>query len=233
MTPPLYQTVIETIIARITSGELRPGVMLASESDLGVELGVSQGTARKALSILEQRGIVRRRQGVGTFVTVHTPESALFHFFRLRKPDGSQVTPVLGEETVSRRKARQGEKAALFGSPDMVFEIARVRCIDGRRLVHEHSVVSAALFPGLSDRSPLPNALYALYQQAYSCAIVRAEEKIRACQAGARVAEALGIEAETPVLEVERIAIDLIDRAVEKRVSVYVTDGLSYGVSLS
>ena len=59
MAPPLYQVVIDTIIERIASGSLASGAMLPSETQLGAELGVSQGTARKALIELEARGLVR------------------------------------------------------------------------------------------------------------------------------------------------------------------------------
>ena len=59
----------------------------------GAELGVSQGTARKALEELERRGIIKRRQGVGSFVAVRTPENALFQFFQIAQsgwlPGGS------------------------------------------------------------------------------------------------------------------------------------------------
>ena len=76
MAPPLYQVVIDTIVERIASGVLQSGALLPSETQLGAELGVSQGTARKALMELESRGLVQRAQGRGTFVTVRTPETS-------------------------------------------------------------------------------------------------------------------------------------------------------------
>lgn len=233
MNRPLYQTVIDTIIARIAEGSLAPGAMLPSEGDLGAELGVHQGTARKALIELENRGIVQRRQGRGTFVTVHTPDKALFHFFRLRHPDGSQVTPELASETVRHRAATRAERDALHGTPDRVFEIDRVRTTDGRRTVFEVSIVSAGLFPGLDDRTPLPNTLYVLYQRAYSCVIVKAEERLSAGTGPAHVTEALAIAPETPLMIAERRAIDLADRVIELRRSYYLTDGYHYDIHLS
>lgn len=229
---PLYRRIAATLIDRIATGVLRPGEMLPAEPDLGVEFGASPGTARKAVAELEQRGLVERRQGRGTFVSVRTPESALFHFFRLRDAEGRQVTPELVHETVKRRKARAAEKTVLTGAPDQVFEIDRIRALAGRACMSEVSVVPATLFPGLADRAPLPNALYALYQASYSCAIVRADERLRVGLIGAAGA-ALGVGAETPALFVERRAIDLSDRVVEFRQSAYLTDRHSYDVSLS
>jgi len=231
--PRLYQNVIDRVIDRIASGALAPGAMLPSEPMLGEEFGVSQGTARKALIELERRGIVTRHQGRGTFVTVRTPESALFHFFRLRKADGTQIIPRLESETVRKRRARSAEAGILHGTPSTVIEILRVRSIEGAKVVFECSVMPAELFPGLVERAPLPNTLYALFQQAYSCAIVRAEERLGATTAGAEVAAALEVAEGTAVLVSERRAIDLSDRVVELRRSSYLTDDLRYTITLT
>lgn len=233
MIETLYQNVVDAIIARIADGDLTPGAMLPSETDLAQEFGVSQGTVRRALTLLEQRGALKRRQGVGTFVAVRTPESALFHFFRLRDPSGARSAPELVSEEVARRPATDAERSMLYGEPSEIFEITRVRSLEGRRALFERSFVPAPLFPGLSDRGRLPNALYVLFQQSYGCVIVRADERIGARAAGDAAGAALGVDVQTPVLEIERLAFDLTDRAVERRVSICVTDPHRYEVSLS
>ena len=229
---PRYRRIAEILIARIASGELAPGEMLPAEPDLGAEFAVSPGTARKAVGVLEQRGLVERRQGRGTFVAVSTPETVLFRFFRLRDAEGRLVSPELVRETVRRRRARAAERDALTGAPEQVFEIDRIRALDGRPAMSEVSVVPATLFPGLADRTPLPNALYALYRSAYSYAIVRADERLRAGVIGDAGA-ALGVAEETPALFVDRRAVDLAGNVVELRQSAYLTDRHTYDVSLS
>ncbi len=62
---------------RISSGAWKPGEMLPSEFAIGKELGVSQGTVRKALDDLASRNVVIRRQGKGTFVAEHTEERSI------------------------------------------------------------------------------------------------------------------------------------------------------------
>lgn len=229
---PLYRRVSETILDRITCGELGPGAMLPSEPDLAAELGVSPGTARKALMALESRGILRREQGRGTFVATTTPESALFHFFRLRRADGAEVTPVLENEQTVRRDATLEEREHFGVDCDYVYEISRVRSIDGRRIVYEVINVPTALFPGLTDRTPLPNALYALYQRSYNIRISEASEKLRAVLADAADAERLDIEVGAAMIDVSRRAMDLAGRTVELRLSRYVTDDLHYALTL-
>lgn len=233
MTQPLYKFVSDTIIQRIVSGELPPGAMLPSEIDLGAELNVSQGTARKALIELEQKGIIDRRQGRGSFVTLRTPENSLFHFFRLRKPDGSQIYPKLESEVIKKRKATAEERKVLFGSPDNVFEIVRSRSYEGHPMSYEIIVVPTDIFPGLLERAPLPNTLYVLFQQAYSCAIISAEENLQASIVGKQAAELLAIDPTTPALIVRRKAIDLADRVVELRTSTYLTNEFSYAITLN
>ena len=47
----------------------QPGEQLPSEPKLASQLGVSRATLREAMRTFETRGLVRRQQGVGTFVT--------------------------------------------------------------------------------------------------------------------------------------------------------------------
>ena len=232
MSETLYQTVYNTIIQRIADGAYAPGSMLPSEFDLGGELGVSQGTARKALAELERKRIVERRQGRGTFVTLRTPENSLFHFFRLRTSDGSQVVPELESDVVTRRKATRQEAGALHGTPGEVFEIARVRSFRKKPICYETSVVPAELFPGLAERAPLPNTLYVLFQQAYSCVLMKAEDRLRAGVLGPEISGILGVDPNTPAIIGDRKGFDLLGRVIELRTSHYITDGVTYSVTL-
>ena len=222
----------EAILARIASGDLGPGAMLPSEFELGAELGVSQGTARKALTELERAGVVERRQGKGTFVAKTTAESALFQFFRLREESGAQVLPELLEEVVTKRKSTAAERRAFGVDHVDVFVITRLRGINGRPAMREVSVLPTTLFPGLKDRAPLPNTLYAMYQSDYRVAVVRADEKLRAVAATADDAMHLNVADGTPLMEARRRAIDISGRVVEMRTSRYLTDDLVYEVEL-
>ena len=208
MSEPLYMKVFNTVVQRIVEGSYVPGSMLPSEFDLAGELQVSQGTARKAFMELEQKGIVQRRQGKGTFVTLRTPENSLFHFFRLRDRDGHQVAPELKTESISLRGALKDEKALLHGGPEKVYEINRVRSFQGTPLCHERSIVPASLFPGLKDRGDLPNALYVLFQHAYSCIIISAQEHLTAEVLSDNLAEALAQPEGTPAIVARRQARD-------------------------
>lgn len=71
---PLAQQVVYEILSGIESGNLaRENGLLPSESDLSKRFDVSRATVREALLRLEQRGVVIRRHGVGTFVAPRQP----------------------------------------------------------------------------------------------------------------------------------------------------------------
>ena len=227
-TPPLYKVVYDAVLQKIAEGTYPPGSLIPNEFVLAAEFGVSQGTTRKAMSALEQKGVVRRRQGLGTFVTLNTPEDSLFHFFKLRHANGDQVIPELADETVLRRVATEAEQTALFGHPSEVFAIKRLRTLQGAPISLEESIVSTALFPGLDARAPLPNTMYVLFQQAYSCVIISADDNLSAVQIGAKRGKTLGLPPETPALLAYRQSRDILDRVVELRESLYFTETTYY-----
>ncbi len=70
------QTVVDTLFARIKSGEYATDTRLPSERTLAVELGVARNTVREALDILEAEAMIRRRQGSGSFVTFKSGDEA-------------------------------------------------------------------------------------------------------------------------------------------------------------
>lgn len=65
---PAYRQLADQLADRIRSGRLPIDTRLPEERLLTARLGVSRGTIRKALQILEKQGIVRRLPSKGTFV---------------------------------------------------------------------------------------------------------------------------------------------------------------------
>ena len=107
---PLHRQLFAVLRDGILSGVYQPGSALPKEEALCERFGVSRITVRRTLEDLKAEGLIEKRQGRGTFVTVRTPESSLFNFFRLRNPDGTLDTPKLERETVRRRPAGDAER---------------------------------------------------------------------------------------------------------------------------
>ena len=66
---PVYVQVAEILRARIESGELLPDRPVPSESQLQQDLGVARGTARKAITVLREQGLVVTVRGRGSYVS--------------------------------------------------------------------------------------------------------------------------------------------------------------------
>ncbi|MEL7216561.1 MAG: GntR family transcriptional regulator [Pseudomonadota bacterium] len=229
---PLYAQVRETLVARMAAGELKPGQLLPSEFALAAELSVSQGTVRKALDTLEADNLITRKQGRGTFVAEHTPERALFQFFRMEDVDGNTALPRTLSEEISHRKAPKRIAARLGVSADaVVVRVRRTRALLGRPASFEDVFVPHALMP-IPEDAILPNALYNHYQAKFGLSIARAEDHLSACLAPDRVAKALPAAAGKAVLMQTRAAYDLTGRLVEVRESFYLTEGVAYAVDL-
>lgn len=63
-----YQHITTDLLKKIRSGELKPGDRILAERPLAEEYGVARLTARRALSDLEERGLVKRDGRRGTTV---------------------------------------------------------------------------------------------------------------------------------------------------------------------
>jgi len=218
---PLYQQVKKLIVGRIVDGTWQPGDQLPSESRLGLEMGTSQGTVRKALDDLVAGNLVIRHQGRGTFVATHTAQRELFHFFHLVGRDGKKQLPVNSRLIdCSRRRASRDEADRLsLSASAYVVVIIRVRNLDNRPVIFETIVVPAVRFPGLGQDEELPNELYQLYEESYATTIHKATERLRAVSASRDEARALGLPGGTPLLEIDRLAETLNGTPVEWRVS--------------
>ena len=232
---PLYRQVYEFLVKQIATGEWAPGGSLPSEQALAGRLNVSQGTVRKALDALAADSLVDRRQGKGTYVAEHTHERALFRFFRLARPGGGgRVIPTSAGDTLKRRQARAADRTRLALEPAAeIYEINRMRLVDGEPIVLERIVLPAALFPGFERHAPLPNALYALYQREYGVNIVSAAEEVRADVARKEDCRRLTLEPGAPVLHIDRVARSLEGVRVEWRTSRCDTKQFVYAVTLS
>ena len=66
-----YQDVCTYVRRLIEQGQLRPGDRLPTERALSQDLGVSRGTVRDGLRLLESMGVLESRQGSGNYLSNH------------------------------------------------------------------------------------------------------------------------------------------------------------------
>ena len=66
-----YESIVNSIIKRIKTGDLKPGERLPGQFALADEYSVSSITANRALNELKEQGFIERRQRSGSFVCVN------------------------------------------------------------------------------------------------------------------------------------------------------------------
>jgi GntR family transcriptional regulator len=230
---PLYKQVRDRLTRRIAEGEWRAGEMVPSEMQIAAELGVSQGTVRKALDDMTAAKILVRRQGRGTFVATHDEARILFQFFKLQPDGGPGVFPESEVLSVQAGKAdaEDAERLRIYaGEP--VIRIRRVRSLNGRPCIAETITLPAALFDGL-ERLPVPNNLYDLYARAYGVTVGGGTERIKVVAADPETARLLDVAPGAPLLLIDRLATALDGKPVERRVSLCEMSSMSYVTELS
>lgn len=225
---PLYQQVRARLTQRISDGSWAAGIIIPSEIQIAAELGVSQGTVRKALDDMTAANLLVRRQGRGTFVATHDESRILFQFFKLQLDTGERVFPESEVLDVQIHAATQQEaaKLALFAK-EPVIRIRRVRSLDGRRCIIEMIILPSALFEGI-EKGEIPNNLYDTYARRFGVTVGGGIETLKAVAATDEHAKDLGVTAGHPLLLIDRVASALDGRPVEWRVSLCNTATMQY-----
>ena len=219
---PLYMQIKELLVGRISRGDWMPGHAIPSEMALSQELGVSQGTVRKAITDLVETNVLRRKQGLGTFVANHDSDRALFHFFNITSDNNHKTLPESQILSCKRRPASRLEisKLGLTAGAEVV-RIERIRSLGSAPTITETISLPGAMFAalGIDKTLRLPNTLYEYYETQFGITIHSSEERLSAILATKRDASLLGVPEASPLLEIERVALTLDKVPVELRIS--------------
>jgi GntR family transcriptional regulator len=178
--------------------QTEPGDRLPSEPLLAQQLGVSRATLREAMRTFETQGLIRRRQGAGTFVShpsrvIETGLEVLESIETLAKRIGLPVT--LGAWNIAHRPATPEEATALAVEPGcMIVNVTRVILAENRQV--------AFLVDILPDYILKPEDLLQNFTgSVLDLLLIRGEPKlissrteINAVTASGEVARAMGIQ---------------------------------------
>ncbi|MBU2511302.1 GntR family transcriptional regulator [bacterium] len=226
---PLYKQIKSLILQRVIDGIWAPGSALPSEQQLAKEFGVSQGTIRKALDEMTAENIFVRKQGKGTYVSQHSANRSLFHFFYIVSNDGKRVMPDSRVISVIRSTANKGEIERLdLKQGEKVVRLKRIRLLNKKPVIVEHISLAVKMFSDFGKKEDIPNTLYELYESQYDVRVMKAVEKLRAVKLKKEDAIHLELPEGTPVLEIDRTAISLDQRPVEWRLSYIDTQNYFY-----
>jgi GntR family transcriptional regulator, arabinose operon transcriptional repressor len=108
-----HEKVFEAMRSRIESGNYQPGERIPSEAFLIREFAVSRPTVARALRDLERRGLVNRRRGAGTYVSLSKNGAKQFGLLIPGLGDTEVFEPICG---AMAQVARQFGHSLLWGS---------------------------------------------------------------------------------------------------------------------
>jgi GntR family transcriptional regulator len=216
---PIYLQLRDALAERIATGKWKPGAVTPNEGDLAREFGVSSGTMRKALDLMEHERLVTRRQGRGTFVNDQSSDELSLRYINIRGPDGKRLIGDVRSPEITKSAANELEFARLsLQKGDKVFRIRRVRFNDDEPSMLEEASVPAALFPGLEEMTAFTHRIVCLAQK-YGILLGKAEERISIASTSPRVADALRMVPGSPVVVLDRVVRTIDGRPVEWRMA--------------
>ncbi len=226
---PLYMQVEEHVKQLIVEQRWKPGEMLPNEFQLAEEIGVSQGTVRKALNGLTGAKILTRRQGVGTFVSEHTNQHSLYRFYPIISDGKAPELPKAELLSLTLIKAPKDVVTAFGNKANMkVFEVLRRRILNNEFCIFEKIYLPYVYFKELEGTNELPHTLYHFYQTKFNLTVQDTTDSIKAVIATAEDAKLLGVHQGEALLEVQRLAHSIDGKAIEFRISRCRTDKYHY-----
>jgi DNA-binding GntR family transcriptional regulator len=213
---PRYHRVRAALVGELTGDRRPPGWRLPSERALAEHFGVSRVTLRRAMQELEREGVIAH-DGRGWTVAgprVGEPPNELMSFSEMAAARGLRpAARVLGAQL---RPASLDESDVLGIAPGAtVFELERVRSMDGVPILVDRSLIPLALVAGIETTDFASASLYDTLQERFGLRPTRARFSVEAVAAGDRDARALEVEVGQPLLRCLQVTEDAEGRVIE------------------
>ena len=192
----LSQQLYENLSDMITHTE--PGTRLPSEPKLAKQLGVSRATLREAMRVFENRGLIHRRQGVGTFVVppsqiIETGLEVLESI--LRQAERKDLEINVGPFSITERGAKGDECENLQLDPGCeVLQVNWVMETPDRPVAYLKDVLPAGILDTEDIHMQFRGSVLDLLLNKSQLDLTTSRTEISAVAAPANVAKALGIQ---------------------------------------
>ena len=224
------QGVLARLRADILTGDFRDADMLPGERDLAERLTVSRTTLRRLLADLVAEGVLRHRQGIGTFIARNPGTPAAGQREPPPPPEPGRLAGFAEEMRAHGVivTTREIERAIVLPTPDeammlacspgeRVLRLIRLRSTGSWALAIEHAAVPCRYIAGTDA---IGASLYAALAESGSPP-VRALQRVQATAIGEEDAVLLGMAVGTAGVSVRRTAYLASGRCCEFTRSVY------------
>lgn len=237
---PLYVQLVQKLREKILAGDLEPGEKLPSERALCEIYDVSRITVRHAISEAEKEGLVKRLQGMGTFVRAPKYQQSLSEvksFAATMLESGlTASTEVLTAQQVFSDFGLAGVLQLPVGS---TIQFLRLRGTgnDMPRVVYDSYIaepLGSQVTSEARQRSADDKAFSTLdiYRESETGPVTRLEQTFEAVAADTEIAQLLQVDEGWPIFQVETVMFR--DRSpIEYRLARYRGDHYKFALERS
>jgi GntR family transcriptional regulator len=233
MSRPLYRQLADVLRAAIIEGTYPTGALLPTELDLCASHNVSRHTARDALRLLSDEGLIARKRGAGTIVIANSPQGPF-------SQNWGEIADILQYARDTRLivetygPAQAADIAAMglnVADPWMSVTGLRKR-ISGRAALALTTIcVRADLMPDREAIDSWPQAIGEYLAAHNNIVASRIEQEISAILLSRETAKHLGEHAGDPALRTLRRYYDGDGEAFLASISIHPGDRFAYRMS--
>jgi GntR family transcriptional regulator len=212
--------VINKIKRLIKDSHLVPGQTLPSETELANILGVSRGSLREALRILEDEGVILKRHGIGTFITsevplVRNPLEINFGVTEIIESTGMRAGVEKLEIERDKASPLVSEKLKVYRGSSIVI-VKRVRTANGKPAVYSVDIIPEATLGKINIPPTFSGSLYKFLEEKYNLKVDHGIAKIIPALAEDEICRNLAIPCNSVIL-----LIDQVDYNIENQPVLY------------
>ncbi|MGM0165344.1 GntR family transcriptional regulator [Enterococcus sp. AZ135] len=212
-----YQDIAVDLRKKIFDGVYSKESRLPNQAELARIYNTSRVTIQKSLKLLQIEGLIEGKQGSGSFVK--GPESVYDYdaniYGGMTKKLGHLGT--LDSKIISFGVTFPSEKdqeKLKINKNDPIYDIIRLRMLDGEPLAIEYTVMPVLLIPGITEEI-LKHSIYHYIQESLHLNFGQSHRRIKADKPDQYDIEYLHCQSDDPVLEIEQTVYLENDRPFE------------------
>lgn len=228
---PRYRQIADELRLLIASGQLKPGDALPTEMELCQAKDISRHTAREALRILTEDGLIARRRGAGTVVTA-PPAPA----FAQPIGDFESILQYARDAVFIPDRMRPASAAEMkrMGVEGDYMSYTGLRRASGEApLAVTTILVLSRLAPPLDEVAALNGSISEWIEGEHGAAVSNATQRMEAVALNKTDAGRLGVKADSPALRTLRRYIDTAGQTILISESLHPAGRFAYEMKLT
>lgn len=231
---PMYEQIAAVLRNEILQNKYGERGCIGTHAELTQRFGVSMITVRKAVQLLHDEKLVDIKQGKGTFVRGTLLQDDLSRLTGASNIMQASNLPAQVSVPVFEviETPRHFDADLRNGLGKRCLHIVRVHSVDDTGLSYAEIYLPQVYGRNITKADVEHFTIYQIYENKLRVPLGTGRQRIRAGKAGGEMAQALGIEDGTPVLEIERRAYCATGQLIEYMQMAYEYSKYSFEVEL-